>query len=80
MITGIDRNFSILARGNDIFAISHTGIITQKVAVTPTVHIVLLLDTEVLDKVEVLGYGKQSKSTSGNSPPACQSLVVTIDW
>lgn len=62
-VTDFDGNFEIAAKKGAILEISYVGYITQKVKVTGTspLKIVLKEDTQKLDEVVVIGYGTTSK-------------------
>ncbi|MFA5463139.1 MAG: SusC/RagA family TonB-linked outer membrane protein, partial [Dysgonamonadaceae bacterium] len=62
-ITDIDGSFTInVPAGSNTLVVSYVGLITQEVAVKPTLRIVLSSDTELLDEVVVVGYGTQKKA------------------
>lgn len=61
-ITDIDGNFSLSAPSNGTLVFSYVGMKTQEVAVSPSLHIVLKADTELLEEVVVVGYGTQKKA------------------
>ena len=60
-VTDLDGNFSLTTPEGAILIVSYVGLITQEVAVAPTVNVVLMPDTELLDEIVVVGYGTQRK-------------------
>jgi len=61
--TDFDGNFSIEAASGDIIVISYLGFVTQEIVITEetTLSIALQEDTNALDEIVVIGYGKKSK-------------------
>lgn len=67
-VTDIDGNFTLggLAEG-DVLVISFTGFISQKVTVSATeteLEISLKPDTDLLEEIVVVGYGRQNKKVA----------------
>ncbi|HHV86723.1 MAG TPA: TonB-dependent receptor [Petrimonas sp.] len=60
-VTNLDGNFSLVAPAEATLVVSFVGLITQEVAVAPTVNVVLMPDTELLEEIVVVGYGTQRK-------------------
>ncbi|MEM6378260.1 MAG: carboxypeptidase-like regulatory domain-containing protein [Bacteroidota bacterium] len=63
-ITDVDGSYSLTVPNSEaILAFSYTGYQTQKIAVgnQSTIDMVLAEDSELLDEVVVIGYGKQTK-------------------
>lgn len=56
-VTDLDGKFTLSAPANGTLVISYVGLITQEVAVSPTVNIALLPDIELLDEVVVTALG-----------------------
>lgn len=57
-VTDIDGNFTfIVPAGSNTLVVSYVGMKTQEVSVTPTLHIVLQSDTELLEEVVVTAMG-----------------------
>src|SRR5690554_5915868 len=60
-VTDIDGNFTLTAPVGGTLVVSYVGYITEEVAVSSQVRVVLTSDTEQLDEVVVVGYGTQRK-------------------
>ncbi len=72
-VTGIDGTFSLnVPTSSKTLIVSYVGMITQEVAVRPSLNIVLQTDTEQLDELVVVGYGTQKKAN-------LTGAVTTVD-
>lgn len=60
--TNINGEFTLSAPANDKLVVSFVGYLTQEVAVKSTLKIVMKPDTELLDEVLVVAFGKAKKS------------------
>ena len=63
-VTDIDGNFSLQAPSDAVLDVSYIGFKTQSIPVDgrTTLDVTLLVDSEVLDEVVVIGYGSVKKS------------------
>ncbi len=63
-ITDVDGNFSIAAKEGDVLEVSYLGYQTMQYTVADgsPISIAMLPDSQTLDEVVVIGYGKQKKS------------------
>ena len=88
-ITDMDGKFAISAPTNGTLVISYVGLVTQEVAVRPTVNITLVSDAELLDEVVVtalgirrdrkaLGYAAQDLKSDQLSKAGTTSLANAI--
>lgn len=72
-ITDLGGAFTLnVPAGSNILVVSYVGLITQEVAVRPTLKIVLKSDIEQLDELVVVGYGTQKKAN-------LTGAVTTVD-
>ncbi|MDD4606689.1 MAG: SusC/RagA family TonB-linked outer membrane protein, partial [Dysgonamonadaceae bacterium] len=62
-ITDFDGNFALTVPANARLVVSYVGMVTQEVAATPTMRIVMRSDAELLEEVMVIAYGTAKKST-----------------
>lgn len=61
-VTDTDGNFMLtVPAGSNTLVVSYVGMITQEVAVSSNVQVVLIEDMEILEEVVVIGYGTQAK-------------------
>ena len=61
-VTDFDGDFTLsVPAGSNTLIVSYVGMITQEVAVKPSLRIVLKSDSELLDELVVVGYGTQRK-------------------
>jgi TonB-linked SusC/RagA family outer membrane protein len=62
--TDFDGNFSIEVAPGDVLVISYLGFVTQEIVVTEETELTIVLqeDTNALDEIVVIGYGKKSKT------------------
>ena len=62
-VTDYDGSFTLnVPAGANTLVVSYVGMLTQEVAVRPSLRIVLRSDSELLDEVVVVGYGSQKKA------------------
>ena len=61
-VSDFDGNFTVQAKQGAILEISYVGYQTASVAAAPSVQVVLKEDSQVLDNVVVIGYGRAKKS------------------
>ncbi len=65
-VTDLDGRFTLTAPANGTLVVSYVGLITQEVAVSQTVNIILLPDSELLDEIVVTALGlTREKKTLG---------------
>ncbi|MFA5555233.1 MAG: TonB-dependent receptor [Phycisphaerae bacterium] len=62
-VTDFDGDFSLTVPANARLVVSYVGMVTQEVAATPTMRIVMRSDAELLEEVMVIAYGTAKKST-----------------
>ena len=61
-VTDIDGKFVLtVPAGSNTLVVSYVGMVTQEVAVSSNVRVVLMEDLEILEEVVVVGYGTQAK-------------------
>jgi len=60
-ITDLDGNFSLNVPKGSTLVISFIGYKTQEVAAAPSIIVTLVEDSELLDEVVVVGYGRTKK-------------------
>ncbi|HHT33776.1 MAG TPA: TonB-dependent receptor [Bacteroidales bacterium] len=73
-VTDYDGKFTLLAPAEGTLVVSFVGFITQEVAVSSTLRVVLLTDTQLLDEVMVVAYGTAKKESFTGS-----AQVITSD-
>src|SRR5690554_5644570 len=61
-VTDFDGDFSLTVPANARLVVSYVGMVTQEVAATPTMRIVMRSDAELLEEVMVIAYGTAKKS------------------
>ena len=63
-VTDLDGNFRLDAIAEDVLVVSYTGMRTQFIPVgnQSVINVSMASDSELLDEVVVIGYGKQKKS------------------
>ncbi len=61
-ITDINGKFTLSAPANGMLIVSYVGMETLEVAVSPKIRIILTTDTEMLEEVIVVAFGKAKKS------------------
>lgn len=72
-VTDFDGDFTLsVPAGSNTLIVSYVGMITQEVAVKPSLRIVLKSDSELLDELVVVGYGTQKKAN-------LTGAVTTVD-
>lgn len=72
-VTDFDGDFTLsVPAGSNTLVVSYVGMITQEVAVKPSLRIVLKSDSELLDELVVVGYGTQKKAN-------LTGAVTTVD-
>ncbi|MDR2917174.1 MAG: TonB-dependent receptor [Tannerella sp.] len=64
IVTGLDGEFSLKVKDDDVLVISYIGYSEQSVSINgrTSIRIVLTEDTQLLEEVVVVGYGTQKKS------------------
>ena len=62
VVTDIDGNFTVEVAPGATLVISYVGYSNVEVAASPSMHITLKEDSEMLDNLVVIGYGVQKKS------------------
>ena len=62
-VTDFDGNFALRAPANARLVVSYVGYITQELAATANMRIVMKSDSELLEEVMVVAYGTAKKST-----------------
>ena len=62
--TDVDGNFRVSASPSDVLQFSHTGYVSQEIAVgsSTVLSVVMLVNTSLLDEVVVIGYGQVKRS------------------
>lgn len=75
-ITDVNGNFNLSAPSGGRLVISYVGYKTQEVAVSESVRIVLMTDTEVLEEIIVTGYGVTTKKSFTGSAQAVDSKDI----
>jgi len=61
-VTDFDGNFALTVPANARLVVSYVGMVTLEVAATPTMRIVMQLDSELLEEVMVVAFGTAKKS------------------
>ena len=61
--TDLDGNFELTVPEGAILQFSFINYVTQEIPAAPTMRVVLLEDTNLLDEIIVVGYGVQRKSS-----------------
>jgi TonB-linked SusC/RagA family outer membrane protein len=72
-VTDIDGNFQLTAPAGGTLVISYVGYVTQEVAVSANVRVVLVTDAELLDEVLVVAYGTATKESFTGSASVVKS-------
>lgn len=63
-VTDMDGNFTLNVPSNvNTLVFSYVGMITQEIAVSPNMAVILKTDSELLEEVVVVGYGTQRKES-----------------
>jgi TonB-linked SusC/RagA family outer membrane protein len=78
-VTDIDGNFTLSAPSNGILQFSFVGMVTQEAAVKPTMRIVLLSDSELLQEVVVTGMTMTDKRMFTGAADRLSAEDVKID-
>lgn len=60
-VTDVNGDFTLTAPTGGTLVVSYVGYVTEEVAVSPSIRVVLTSDTEQLDEIVVVGYGTQRK-------------------
>jgi len=76
-VSDYDGNFSLSVPANSQLEISYVGMLTQVVAPTPNMRIVLKADTKLLDELMVVAYGTARKSTFTGSAATVDAEQIT---
>ncbi|MBF6627251.1 MAG: TonB-dependent receptor [Proteiniphilum sp.] len=76
-VTDFDGNFRLSAPANASLEVSYVGMLTQVVAASPNMRIVLETDTRLLDEVMVVAYGTARKSTFTGSAATVDTDQIT---
>ena len=75
-VTDYDGNFALTAPANATLVVSYVGMVSQEVAATPNMRVVMLGDSEILDDVIVVAYGTARKSTFTGSAVSIDSKKI----
>ena len=77
-ISDINGNYQITANQGDVLVFSFIGFEAQQIEVTDAtqINIILIEDTEDIDEVVVVGYGKQSRATLTTSISKLDTKVL----
>jgi len=72
-VTDFDGNFTLSAPAGGTLVVSYVGYVTQEVAVSPNVRIVMRTDTQLLEEVMVVAYGTAKKESFTGSAQVISS-------
>ena len=78
-ITGVDGDFTLpnVPSSAKTLVISYIGMKTQEVVIKPSVKVVMMPDTEILDEVTVVAYGTKRKQDLVGSISSVKNEIIS---
>ena len=78
-ITGVDGDFTLpnVPSSAKTLVISYIGMKTQEVVIKPSVKVVMIPDTEILDEVTVVAYGTKRKQDLVGSISSVKNEIIS---